>query len=240
MRFPIQCYDDFYKDPELVRNYALQLPYGSKGGVYPGLRTAELGEYDKNFHNATTFKFLSLCDDFDQPEYEVLVETYFQKIWRFSKDKDDPLNVGWVHADTNTVLAGLVYLSPEPDPNAGTTIYSMKKDAIIPKWMIKDPTVPDKSKCFREVLASEIACPIDSIKDYGNMIVDNNNLFEPTVVIKNKYNRMIAYDGDQHHGMTTCRMDNDEDFRLTQVFFIKRIACPEDKFPNVRCNRYGI
>ena len=39
MRFPIQCYDDFYKDPELVRNYALQLPYGSKGGVYPGLRT---------------------------------------------------------------------------------------------------------------------------------------------------------------------------------------------------------
>ena len=238
MLFPIQCFDDFYKDPESVRNYALNLPYSTKGKVYPGLRSPELSTLDKKFHSTTSFKFLSLCDDFDQ--YDIGVETYFQKIWRFSKDKDDPINVGWVHGDTNTILAGLVYLSPEPDSNAGTTIYSMKKDAIIPEWMIKEPNVPDKSKCFREVLSSEIACPIDSVKDYRDMIVDNNNLFEPTVVIKNKYNRMIAYDGDQHHGMTTCWMDNDEDFRLTQVFFIKKIICPKDKFPNVRCNRYGV
>mgnify|MGYP001267138762 CR=1 FL=1 len=240
MRFPIQCFDDFYLDPKKVRQYALDLPYDTKGGVYPGLRTTELREYDENFHYVSVHKFLSMCDDFALPEVEIGVETYFQKIWRFSKDKDDPINLGWVHADTNTVLAGLVYLSPDPDPAAGTTIYNLKKDAKIPEWMVKDPNVPDKSKCFREVLASEIACPIDSIKDYSRMIVDNNNLFEPTVVIKNKYNRMIAYDGDQHHGMTTCWMDNDEDFRLTQVFFVKNITCSEGKFPNWRCKRYGI
>ena len=51
---------------------------------------------------------------------------------------------------------------------------------------------------------------------------------------------MIAYDGDQHHGMTTCWTDNDEDFRLTQVFFIKNMRCNSMKFPNIRCERYGI
>ena len=240
MRFPIACFDDFYIDPDKVRNYALSLPFHTKGGVYPGLRTSELSEFNDDFRYMSVHKFLSMCDDFDSPEVDVGVDTYFQKIWRFSKDKDSPLNEGWIHHDGSTVLAGLVYLSPDVDPNAGTTIYTEKKDAIIPKWMIPEEGVPNKSQFVQDVLNSEHHCPIDSIKDYEKAIVENNSLYEPTVEIKNKYNRMIAYDGDQHHAMKTCWTDNDEDFRLTQVFFVKTMRCNSIKFPNVRCERYGI
>ena len=240
MRFPIQCFDDFYTDPDKVRGYALSLPYTTDGGVYPGLRTPELSAFNENFRYMSVHKFLSMCDDFDSQEVDINVDTHFQKIWRFSKDKDSPLNGGWIHTDGSTVLAGLVYLSPDPDPNAGTSIYTKKKDAIIPEWMVYEEGVPNKSKFINDVLASKFYCPIDSIKDYEKAIVENNSTYEPTVEIKNKYNRMIAYDGDKHHGMTTCWTDNDEDFRLTQVFFIKNMRCNSMKFPNIRCERYGI
>ena len=240
MRFPISCFDDFYTDPDKVRDYALSLPYECRGEIYPGLRTPELAAFNDDFRYMSVYKFLSMCDDFDSPEVSISVDTYFQKIWRFSKDKDSPLNRGWIHHDNSTVLAGLVYLSPHPDLNAGTTVYTEKKDAIIPEWAIKDNSGVNKSQFINDVLASKFYCPIDSIKDYEKAIVQNNSLYEPTVEIKNKYNRMISYDGDQHHGMTTFWTDNDEDFRLTQVFFVKGMRCNPMKFPNVRCERHGI
>jgi len=240
MRFPIVCFDDFYTDPDQVRDYALSLPYSTEGGIYPGLRTRELSAYNDDFHYMSVHKFLSMCDDFDSPEVDISVDTFFQKIWRFSKDKDSPLNGGWIHTDNATAFAGLVYLSPDPDPDAGTTIYRRKKDAIIPEWAIKDDSGVNKSQFIDDVLASESYCPIDSIKHYEKGIVENSNQYEPTLEVKNKYNRMIGYDGDQNHCMTTCWTDDDEDFRLTQVFFIKTMRCNSMKFPNVRCERYGI
>ena len=239
MRFPISCFDDFYTDPDKVRDYALSLPYTTEGGIYPGLRTLELSAFNNDFRYMSVHKFLSMCDDFDSPEVDINVDTYFQKIWRFSKDKDSPLNGGWIHTDGSTVLAGLVYLSPDPDPNAGTSIYTKKKDAIIPEWMIYEEGVPNKSKFIQDVLQSDTSSPLDSIKDYDKGLKENNDMYELTLEIKNKYNRMIAYDGDQWHGQSTYWMDNEE-CRLTQVYFLEELTCSNQKFPNVRCERYGI
>ena len=239
MRFPISCFDDFYTDPDKVRDYALSLPYTTKGGIYPGLRTLELSAFNNDFRYMSVHKFLSMCDDFDSPEVDINVDTYFQKIWRFSKDKDSPLNGGWIHTDGSTVLAGLVYLSPDPDPNAGTSIYTKKKDAIIPEWMIYEEGVPNKSQFVQDILQSNFSCPIDSIKDYDKGLKENNDMYELTLEIKNKYNRMIAYDGDQWHGQSTYWMDN-EDCRLTQVYFVEQLNCVRQKLPHVRCERYGI
>ena len=239
MRFPIVCFDDFYTDPDKVRDYALSLPYNSEGGIYPGLRTHELSAFDEEFRYRSVHKFLSMYDDFNIPEVDLAVDTYFQKIWRFSKDKDSPSNGGWIHDDGSTVLAGVVYLSPDPDPNAGTTVYTAKKDAIIPEWMMYEEGVPNKSQFVQDVLQSDVSCPINSIKDYDKGIETNNSMYELTLEIKNKYNRMIAYDGDQWHGQSTYWMDNEE-CRLTQVYFVEQLSCSNQKFPNVRCERYGI
>tara|TARA_B100000427_G_scaffold26981_1_gene20001 strand:- start:235 stop:960 length:726 start_codon:yes stop_codon:yes gene_type:complete len=241
MRFPISCFDDFYTDPDRVREWALGLEYVKHKGTYPGLRTQCLSTIDPNFYNISCRKFLSMFDDFDKPpeEIEYTIKTYFQKIWRFSPDPDSIRNKGWIHRDTNVLLAGVVYLNPNSDPDAGTSIYTKKKDAIIPEWMIYEEGVPNKSQFVQDILQSNFSCPIDSIKDYDKGLKENNDMYELTLEIKNKYNRMIAYDGDQWHGQSTYWMDN-EDCRLTQVYFVEQLNCIKQKLPHVRCERYGI
>ena len=75
MRFPIVCFDDFYKDPDKVRDYALSLPYECRDEIYPGLRTCELAAFNDDFRYMSVHKFLSMCDDFDSPEVDVGVDT---------------------------------------------------------------------------------------------------------------------------------------------------------------------
>ena len=182
-----------------------------------------------------------MFDDFDKPpdQFNFKIRTYFQKIWRFSSDPNSIRNKGWIHTDGNVLLAGVVYLNPNSDPNAGTSIYTKKKDAIIPEWMIYEEGVPNKSKFIQDVLQSDTSSPLDSIKDYDKGLKENNDMYELTLEIKNKYNRMIAYDGNQWHGQSTYWMDNEE-CRLTQVYFVEQLNCINQKFPNVRCERYCI
>ena len=241
MRFPIVCFDDFYKDPDKVREWALGLEYGKPPGSYPGLRTKCLSYIHEDFYEVSCRKFLGMFDDFDKPSDQVnfRIRTHFQKIWRCSPDPNSIRNKGWIHNDGGVLLAGVVYLNPDSDPNAGTSIYTEKKDAIIPEWMIYEEGVPNKSQFVQDVLQSDVSCPIDSIKEYDKGKETNNNMYELTLEIKNKYNRMIAYDGDQWHGQSTFWMDNEE-CRLTQVYFVEQLNCLNQKFPNVRCERYGI
>ena len=241
MQFPISCFDDFYKDPDKVREWALDLEYTKHKGTYPGVRTQCLSGIDRDFYEVSCRKFLGMFDDFDKPPDQVnfKIRTYFQKIWRFSSDPNSIRNKGWIHTDGNVLLAGVVYLNPNSDPNAGTSIYTKKKDAIIPEWMIYEEGVPNKSKFIQDVLQSDTSSPLDSIKDYDKGLKENNDMYELTLEIKNKYNRMIAYDGNQWHGQSTYWMDNEE-CRLTQVYFVEQLNCFNQKFPNVRCERYGI
>ena len=57
--------------------------------------------------------------------------------------------------------------------------------------------------------------------------------------VKNAYNRIICYDGNQNHAPSNFWRD-DEEFRLTQVFFIDDIQCFSKKIPSTRCNRYDL
>ena len=236
MRFPIACFDDFYTDPDKVREWALSLQYGKHiDGNYPGVRTQCLSTIDRTFYEICSRKFLSMFDDFDKPPDQVnfRIKTHFQKIWRFSPDPNSIRNIGWIHSDSNVIFAGVVYLNPNPDLNAGTSVYTKKKDAIIPEWE------EGINKSVSDVLRSGSSCSVDSIKGYDKALKENNDMYELTLEVKNKYNRMIGYDGDQWHSQSTYWMDNEE-FRLTQVYFLEELNCSNQKFPNVRCERYGI
>ena len=58
--------------------------------------------------------------------------------------------------------------------------------------------------------------------------------------VKNRYNRAIIYPGNAYHGQTSYYMPNDEDFRLTQVFFFCDMEVNPILVPEVRCSQYGI
>ena len=59
----------------------------------------------------------------------------FTEIPRYAKDKYDVRNKGWIHQDVdilgNDDLAGLIYLTPDIDPDSGTILYNLKSSPLI-------------------------------------------------------------------------------------------------------------
>ncbi len=233
--FPITCCDDFYEDPDTVREFALSLDYEKKPGVYPGLRSEMLSMINEEFYYKSVNKMLSMFDDFDKSGYEFKCTTCFQKIWPFSENKDDTINNGWIHFDGNTVVAAVVYLDPNPTIDSGTSMFKPKKDFVD----FGDVEIQEVRKTRREI--NSVHKPSDKglIKKYENYLIKNNSHFEKTLEVKNQYNRLIAYDGMQYHAQSSYWSEHDE-FRLTQVFFLSEMIAPQTCIPKNKCERYGI
>ena len=218
---PFICFDNFYDDPDAVREYALSLDYENDVGNYPGVRTKPLNEIGDYFFNTSCRKFLSLFVDLKE-NVKWYISTRFQKIYRYSEDKSSPLNTGWVHTD-DSFLSAVVYLNLNPNSESGTSLYSPRKDAIM-KIREMDKTATLRCDFNQNKL--------DDTSSYEREILENNSHFEKTVEIKNVYNRIIIYDAAQFHAQSNYWMD-DEDFRLTQVFFLHHLRAKN--VPSQRC-----
>lgn len=247
-KYPSLCFDNFYNNPHAVRNFALSLDgWSNKYGSHPGLRSMPIEKYDKEFYRKSVDKFMSLFDDWRPTRLKMRCSTFFQKIYRFSNDPDDPVNNGWIHTDGNVDIAGVVYLDPNPLSDNGTSIYYPKgdienfkyinvlenNDGKIPPQYERILGIPEKSNTVNY-------CEIDDIKWYRKNIVTNNSQYETTVEIKNFYNRCIAYSGNQLHSATNYWMPNDDDFRLFQVFFIYYLQSPPEYVTSNRVSGYHV
>jgi len=93
--------DDFYGDPDSVRNFALQQEFGVRGN-YPGVRT-------KSF----------FTDD-----VKAAIERYMQFAGKITNSYDHDGYTGafqiatamdrtWIHADHHNMWAGVCYLTPD-------------------------------------------------------------------------------------------------------------------------------
>jgi hypothetical protein len=112
--------DNFFKNPDVVRERALSKEYikSSKKTGWKGYRTnindVELVNYIKN-------KLIEIDDKFKNL---VINEIYFHYSLESTKDE---LNGNFaknrLHRD-ETEWAGVVYLTPKPNKNSGTTIYN--------------------------------------------------------------------------------------------------------------------
>ena len=108
--------DNFYNNAEQVRNYALTLPFQTKGN-YPGARTEGLSEPDFSKMKGYFEEILSKKINYWPKEYN----TSFQYTTKESKS--------WVHHDL-TRWAAVLYLTPNAPPEAGTAIYRHKESGI--------------------------------------------------------------------------------------------------------------
>lgn len=203
--FPTLCIDNFYDDPNKVRDFALSLDYHDSNGRYPGKRTNLLHEIDKKFFDDFCLKFFSLYYNFNSATVEWTVETEFQLIHTFEENKNSPKNKGWIHIDTSSILAGVIYLTPEIDEDCGTSVFD-----------IIDENLPlngiDVKTAFYEK-------GIDN--NYDETLLKYNSCFKETIKFKNIYNRLISYDGTSYHGVNSFYS---KEPRLTQVFFVKKIG----------------
>ena len=226
MDFQTICHDGFFKNPDKVREWALTLKYDHPIGTYPGVRSRPLIELNKKFYESTTSKLLALWGDYSKNDWDCQIQ--FQKISRFSDNPE--INRGWIHQDGEAYCAAVVYLDPDANLDHGTSIYRMKDGAEenALDWQKKDCD-PKLMQFHRDVLGPEQKRDKKSLEVFGNNMKINNAMFERTLEVKNVYNRVIGYDATQFHGQSNFHMESDDEFRLTMVAFVTRIAKPATK-----------
>lgn len=218
-KFPVTVVDNFYESPDLVRQFALSLKFNpTEDGRWPGERTKLLSEIDSSFFKIFCDKLFSLFYNFENESLSWKVETSFQKVFKFSEDRNSSFNNGWIHKD-ECVFSGVIYLNSNPEKNTGTSIYK-----------IKDSEIDDNNQNEKFIFYSGKDI---SEEKYKKSINHNNNKFEETIRIENFYNRLVLFEGGQYHGVPSF-YSNNNDARLTQVFFVKSLETESSNYPIIR------
>jgi FkbM family methyltransferase len=188
----VLVFDNFYDDPDSVRDYALKLNYqppDNHGAV--GFRSEEgrkIFKGTKEFFEKVLDCHIS--DGNSDGGWNYSTNGCFQ--WC---DKSTPLVY---HADSQE-YAGIIYLTPDAPPNTGTSFYRHKKYKSMNGWEIF------KNKDWYE----------GTIKEYHT----DPEPWEMVDSIGNVYNRLVIFKSTNIHAVTEYFGENINDSRLFQLFF---------------------
>jgi hypothetical protein len=205
---PVTVLDNFFEDPDSVRNFALSQNFSPSPGHYPGFRSQRLDKIDESFERSFTEKVFSLFFDLNCHDITWSVESSFQLI-------PSKFEEGWVHSDNSPDgwnVAGLVYLNPQPSPNSGTSICSRITDTDYSSLDLKKFT-QIKHKFYRGE-------PVDP-ELYRNYRNELNSKFSTTINVENVYNRLVVYSADELHKANNFFGEHKEDSRLTLMFYAR-------------------
>jgi hypothetical protein len=182
--------DNFYENPEEVRNFALLQMFEESKNDYPGKRTIPfLSEELKN-------------------KIQLIVEPFGGKIIKFSNNNNDDYNgcfqyatscdKTWIHHDALEIgvlnWGGVIYLSPDAPLSSGTGFFKY---------------IDGTMNSFEEKIIDS-DCKKYS-KDYSKWeLVDK---------VGNIYNRLVLFNSSRFHASLDYFGKNKNDGRLFQVFF---------------------
>lgn len=207
--FPITVVDNFLEDPDSLADYAEGLDFTYRSKDYPGLRSDYIHNISPDLYHYISNKILSIFYQKD-PVYQIVMQ--FQKINPFSEDKWNAKNRGWIHQDKAALFGGILYLTKNPDPDAGTSIYSKKSEYSL--FSKQDNLLKAKEKLYGH---EKKEIDEDSFEKIYSVYHDR---FEETLRVKNIFNRLLLFDGQQYHGVRTY---GDRE-RLTIAFFAETVA----------------
>ena len=133
MRVNALIIDDFYSNPEEVRDFALQQEFKVRGN-YPGMRTEPFANEDI------------------KQTIESILEPFAGKITRWNTEYTGCFQYttaydrSWIHADSWNDWAGVLYLTPNAPASAGTGIFRHKKTGLV-SWDLKTKTKEETQEC---------------------------------------------------------------------------------------------
>ena len=193
MRFNSLTIDNFYANPDEVREFALKQEFKVRGN-YPGQRTISfLTDSLKKKMRDILYPFAGEITYWGSDDTENNYTGSFQ--YTVSEDRS------WIHADSTTDWAAVCYLTPDAPLSAGTGIFRHKATG----WSHYD------YKRENEPGYVESAPPGNEMRDYTK--------WEMVDRIGNVYNRLIMYRADNYHVSLDYFGQNMYDGRLFQVFF---------------------
>ena len=202
MTYPVTIVDDFFDDPDEIVKLAEELKwYPPETGNWPGLRTKQLHLENDRLFTYFGEKIHHLFHD-SIPAYWEL-QAHFQKIEPFADDQWDKRNQGWVHQDIDTWFGGIVYLSKNPCPNSGTSVFTPKHGFSHQR----PEEIAQKEKLYKKGVVD--------IDEYNEAWDSMREQYTETVTVENIYNRFVLFSGKTHHGVKTFGTKP----RLTLNFF---------------------
>lgn len=212
--YPVTIVEDFYVNPDFIRKFALAQEYkfcsDQKNPAYgwPGSRTKDLFELDKSLFAEVCKKLVSVFHNTEHDYMRWAISSSFQ-----SATAD--YGRGVMHTDTNTIFAGVLYLTPNAPLNSGTSLYRKNVTFDADKYQ-RALEVNDEAYKSNEKIAP----------------TGYHSMFDEVVRLNNVYNTLILFEGQSYHAANQFFGDTLENSRLTQVFFINKIdAQKQSVFP---------
>lgn len=203
--YPITIIDNFYENPDAIRKFALAQEYKRCGDEpnpaygWPGSRTKDLFSLDKVLFEKVCKKLISVFHNTEHDYMRWAIASSFQ-----SSTAD--YGEGVMHTDTDSVFAGILYLTPNAPLSGGTSIY--RKNATF-----------DEERYKRALDVNDA-----TYKANGKIApTDYHSMFDEIIRVNNVYNTLILFEGHQYHAANRFFGDTLENSRLTQTFFINKI-----------------
>lgn len=227
MKYPTTVIDNFLPDPDEIVRFMHRCAFEENHPSYPGTRTRHIHLLDQKLHDHLDCKICSLFQIDKSPNLSSCY--FFQKIKpRFPKW--DPRDCGMVHIDSPCEMGGVIYLDPDPDPDAGTSTYVKRiigqdKNAKVnahPDNFHKGYGMSQEDNQLWWDLHAGLDIDVDKYNEIYHRYTDQ---FEESVTVKNKYNRLILFDGTTWH---RCPTHGDRT-RHTIVFFFGDAALSPER-----------
>jgi hypothetical protein len=212
MRWPTICIDNFLNDPDSVVTEALKGSYHKdERGSWPGKRCVD--KKDLSTYLIKRILIALFPNEAPNPDFAIDVYSSFQLI-------DSSYNGGgWIHNDDHAEITTILYLSKNL-PNCGTSLYKTKSFSTrIKHEKIKRDFYKGKN-------------PLN----YKEALAENNDGFIETLYFDSIFNRLIAFDGSQIHGVKNFNITH-ENPRLTFVCFFKDFKCSSLKSGIIQSKR---
>jgi hypothetical protein len=195
--------DNFYTDPDSVRNYALsQTTEQSTNGNYAGIMT------DNPFLTQEHIDMIS-----GLVGHKVQPSTQFTGKFRFTTEIDTipKQDIHFDPGDNNCCWAGVIYLTPNVTNIDGTIFWQHKRTKLseIPRTLegIKQYGWNDTS----------------DLKTFLDTDGIDHLLWNKTDVVMNKYNRLVLFRPWKFHSPGPAFGTNKQSARLIQTFFLSPI-----------------
>ena len=122
----IFVWDNFFDNADKIRDIALSSRFYSPDELmrnvnWRGFRTRELESYHNELLiNSKKYILNKIVDQFNLKDY--IIETFFHLTYRDTKNTLENFDKKKWHCDANCRYSGVVYLTPNPPKNSGTSI----------------------------------------------------------------------------------------------------------------------
>ena len=190
--------DDFYTDPDMVRNRALEMNKNDDNdGNYAGIMTKDNFLTQEHIDNISR-----LVGHYVQPS------TSFTGKFRFTK-QDDPFKqeIHFDPGDNNCAWAGVVYLTPNIENTDGTIFWKHKRTGLesIPRTLegINQHGWKDEK----------------DLKVFLDTEGMDHSYWDKTMNVPYKYNRLVLFRPWMFHSPGPAFGNTIETSRLVQTFF---------------------